>query len=300
MNLIPVLIQQIIIMYILIFVGAYLYKKNFVTSQGAKEIGAILLNLVVPLIIIQSFCVEKTFEKLQTLGITFLLSFVILGISMVVSSLIFKRDGVANFSVAFSNAGFIGIPLVQSVLGSEAVFNITCLIAFLNLLQWTYGVYVISEHKTRLSLKLFIKNPILIAFLIGICIFFFEIQIPLIAFNTMKMISALNTPLAMLILGIYLAQTPLLSMFSQLRLYLISLVRLIIIPLVTLVILMLLPQEYNEIRLSLLISASAPSGANVAIFAQKYNADYSYAVNIVCLTTLLSIVTLPFIVLLAQ
>lgn len=300
MNIIPVLIQQILIMYILIFIGVYLYKKNFVTSQGAKKLGAILLNLVVPLIIIQSFCVEKTVEKMQTLGITFLLSIVILSISMIISSLLFKRDGVANFSVAFSNAGFIGIPLVQSVLGIEAVFNITCFIAFLNLLQWTYGVYVISDHKARLSLKLFIKNPILVAFLIGICIFFFEIPMSPFALNTVKMISVLNTPLAMLILGIYLAQAPIISMFTEAHLYYVSFIRLIVIPLITMMILLILPQELNVIRMSLLISASAPSGANVTIFASKYNADYSYAVNIVCLTTLLSIVTLPIIILIAQ
>ena len=103
----------------------------------------------------------------------------------------------------------------------------------------------------------------------------------------------------MVVLGVYLAQTDLKSLFADKMLYLNSAVRLLAIPMVTLALFCLLPASLQEARMALLIVASAPVGSNVAVYAQLNHLDYTYASKSVCLSTLFSILTMPLMIALA-
>ena len=105
----------------------------------------------------------------------------------------------------------------------------------------------------------------------------------------------MNGPVAMLILGIYLAQVELKSVFSDGILYASAGVRLLLIPALTALCLLLLPLD-GTLCLAILIAASAPIGSNVAIFAQIHRQDYSLAVREVCLSTILCVVTIPLLI----
>ena len=141
-----------------------------------------------------------------------------------------------------------------------------------------------------------LKNPVLIAFVLAVVLFFTQIPIPEIVRTPLDMLSALNTPLAMIILGSYLAKMPFLSLFTDKNAYLASFVRLVLIPLVTIALFTLLPERLSALRLAVLIPAISPEGVNVAVFAGLYDQDYSQSVRIVCLSTLLSILTIPLLV----
>ena len=206
-----------------------------------------------------------------------------------------KKDEIADFSCSFSNAGFIGIPLVSSTLGNEAVFYITCFIAELIVLQWTYGVFILSKSKKELSFQKTIKKPSLIFFFLGLALFFLKIPNPNIISSFLDTITCLNTPLGMIILGTYLAQGSLKELFIDKRVYFVSFIRLILIPFIS--ILMLYFINVNiEIKIALLIVASAPVGSNISIFSQLYNKDYMYASRIVSLSTILSLISIPLMV----
>ena len=145
-----------------------------------------------------------------------------------------------------------------------------------------------------------ITNPVLIAFVIALLLFFVQIPVPEIITTPLKMISALNTPIAMIILGSYLAKDRLIGIFTDRRAYAPVAVRLVLIPLLTIGLLTLLPDSLTTVRLAILIPSVAPIGANVAVFAGLYDQDYGKAVRIVCLSTLISLVTIPLLVSLAQ
>ena len=104
----------------------------------------------------------------------------------------------------------------------------------------------------------------------------------------------------MFTIGIYLAQTNPAKMFKKTKLYLLSAVRLLIIPLVSMLVLFLLPKEFAEMKMALLIVSACPTGSNVAVYAQLYNSDYASAVETVIISTLLSVVSIPLIVQLAE
>ena len=120
-------------------------------------------------------------------------------------------------------------------------------------------------------------------------------SLPETAENVVGTIAAMNGPLAMIVLGVYLGQVPLRSLFSGRVVYRCALVRLIVIPVLTMALLFVFPEKYHMLKLTILIAASAPVGSNVSIFAQLYGQDYMQSVKEVTLSTLLCIITLPLI-----
>lgn len=293
--------RQIAIMFLFMGLGWIMFKAKWLTEQGAKDLSNLLLRFVVPSILISSFLVERTPENTSGFFLSFGLAFGSILVSVVLSRLIFRdRHVIEHFASAFSNAGFFGIPLVQAFLGEEAVFYIASFVMMTFFFQWTYGVYQFTKDKSMFKIKRLVSNPVIIAFVIALFFFFTQIPVPEIITTPLSMIGALNTPIAMIILGVYLAKSRFLSIFTDGKSYIVAALRLVLFPLIVLGLLTLLPKDANTIRLAVLIPACAPVGANVAIFAGLYDQDYGKSVRFVCLSTLLSILTIPFLVALAE
>ena len=289
-----ILLRQILIMAILMAVGVGLMKKGMLSQQGCRDLGAILLNVVIPCVILKSYMIGFSYEKLRELGESAVLSLLSLVLAMAISWLFFgKRKGIQNFASAFGNAGFIGIPLTQAVFGTEAVFYVAAYVAFLNLFQWTYGLYIMTGDREVIHIAAILKNPVFISIGLGVVMFLLPVSIPGFMVKTVGYIADMNTPLAMIILGSYLVKTDLRSIFLSKEIYMCVLLRLLIIPLATLGVFVILPVDNIVIIMVVLIAASTSVGGNIAIFAQQYNKDYILSVRTVCLSTILSIVTIP-------
>lgn len=295
-----VISQQILVMFIYMMCGFALYKSGKLTKQGSREIAHMLLWLIVPIVLLQSFCVEFSAQKLLQLAVSAGIGGLSLLLSIVVAWLLFHKNPIENFAVAFSNAGFLGLPLVQATLGEHAVFYVVGFVSLLNVLQWTYGVSVLTGERKTVSIKSIFLNPIIIGVLAGFVLFCTGLgtRLPGVLRITLESISRLNAPLAMIILGCYLAQTELRSLVTTARLYVVSLARLILVPLLTIAFLLPMPVP-SEMKLAVLISAIAPVGANVAVYAQLNDLDYSYACKAVTQSTVLSLITMPLLLLLA-
>lgn len=300
MELVAVLLRQIAMMFLLMLIGWILFKTKKVTENGSKELGNILIYVVMSCVVINAYMTEFSVERLKGLMLAFGISALALGLAIVISTLLFKKHPIENFGTSFSNAGFMGIPLVQAVLGTEAVFYVSTFVALLNLLQWTYGVYVITKDRRQISAKKIIMNPVLISMVVGILLFLLPVNVPGVFQGTISMIAAMNAPVAMISLGTYLAQTSVQSLFTDKTAYMSTLVRLVVIPAVTLLLLTPVPVKYLTLKLAILIVAATPVGSNVAIFAQLHNQDYTQAVKSVCLSTLCCIVTIPLLLAAAE
>lgn len=293
-----IVLRQSIIMFLYMAIGGLLFQKGLITKEGSKSLANLLLYVVLPCVVVKSFCVARTPERTSGLLVSFLAALGILLLAMAVSHLLFKKNPIDDFGAAFSNAGFMGFPLVAAVQGSEAIFYAAGFVALLNALQWTYGQSLISGDPGYRSPKAILKNPLVLSLLLGILIFCFEIPVPAIASDLLAALAALNAPLAMVILGVYLAQTDPKTLFNDPHLYVVAAARLVLIPLLTIRVLKLLPAQYAAIATTLVIVAAAPIGSNVAVYAQKLGKDYAYAVRGVCLSTLLSAITMPLLMLL--
>ncbi len=292
-----IVFQQTLTMAIYMLVGFALFKGGKITKEGSKSLANLLVWLIIPAVIINSFCVELSLEKLRALGLSALLAAVALAVSAGISHFAFKKSPVDNFAAAFSNCGFMGIPLVRAGFGDEAVFLLVGFVVLLNLLQWTYGAALLKGDKGAVSLKGVLLNPITVGTAAGVVLFVTGLgsRLPGVLGGAIGGLAALNSPVAMLVLGIYMAQTSLKETVMSPRLYVLSAVRLLLIPAVTLALLTPLPVDLT-MKYVILLGASAPVGANVAVYAQLYGKDYSYACRTVVLSTVLSILTLPVLV----
>ena len=292
-----ILVRQILQMFLLAGIGFVLFKTGKITQEGSKTLGNILIYLVLPAVIINSFLIERTAEHMIGILYSAVCAAVLLLLSIFISRFVFRQDAIAAFAGAFSNPGFFGIPLIIASLGQGAVFYVACFIAFLNIGQWSYGVSILTGQPVRqgLQLKKLIKAPFIIAILIGLVLFFSQIRLPGPISGCLSAVTALNTPLAMFTVGVYLAQTDILQMLKRKSVYMVSLIRLLVIPLISLFLLALLPASLHSMKLALLLAIACPVGSNVAVYAQLHGRDYPYAVETVIISTLFSAVSIPLI-----
>ena len=301
MTMVLLMLRQIAIMALLVLVGIYLSRRGFLSEQGTRDLGAILIRVIIPVVIVKSFITPFSAQRLQQLGLSFLLALLSYVLAMAISWLVFgKRRRIENFAASFCNAGFIGIPLAQAVIGEDGVFFIASSIALLNLFQWTYGVYIMTDNRDAISAKTIAKNPVVIAIVLGLLLFLTRLNVPSVVVSTLGYIAGMNTPVAMILLGTYMARLPIRQILLEKRAYLCVLLRLAVIPLVTLLVFRLLPVGEREVLLTVFLAAATPVGANICVFAQQNNCDYELSVVTVCLSTLLSAVTVPLLVSAAQ
>ncbi len=307
---------NVAVIFLYIILGFTLSKAKKLTDIGAKQITNILLILVTPCVLINAYQ-EKidSFSPslLEGLLTSAFLSIIIHIIAITISALTFmkKKDGsykVSTFASIYSNCGFMAIPILQSVLGSDGVFYGSAYLAVFTIFYWTHGVIVYTGKKDSISLKSLFLNPGVLGTFIAIGLFIFKFKLPgIISYKggeiselslAVQGMASLNTPLSMLVLGSYLARVNLKKALSNIHSYIVCFLRLILIPLVVLFFLFVLKRllEFDSLIVSsVLIPASCPVATVSVMFAAKFDSDVVYASEIVAISTLFSIVTIPLI-----
>ena len=295
------LLGQIIVMALLMGGGAVLKKRGMLSEQSSRELGSILVNVIIPCVILKSYMVEFSLEQAKSLALSAGLSLLSLVVAMGISYAAFgSRHGILNFASAFGNAGFMGIPLAQALFGEQAVFYIAAYVALLNLFQWTYGLYVMTGDKAVIRPTVILRNPVLLSILFGVILFLLPVHYPDVLVKVLGHITAMNTPVAMVVLGTYLAEMDWKQFHYTHGLLLCMALRLAIIPSVTLGLFRFLPVDNTVMLMTLLIASATSVGGNIAIFARQQGTDYLLSVTAVCLSTILSLATLPVFLCLAQ
>ena len=293
MESVALIFNSITMMFILMVIGYILKKAAIITDGGIKDITDLLLYFVIPSIIVNSFAESYSEEKAQSIIICFILAICIHLLFGFMSNFIFK-DPIDKNAAILTNCGFMGIPLVSSVFNEEAVFYVVPFMTVNAITQWTYGSYLLDKKK-KMSIKNILLSPAIIAFVIGAALFFLNISVPLQISKVMDAIGALNTPLAMIVLGSYFTRIKITDIKKYLtKIFKLSITRLVIFPAVCLIIMCFIGGKDIIKLLSVnLILASCPSGLTVAFFTEKYTLDTVYATILVCITTLLSLFTMP-------
>ena len=227
-----IILQQTLTMLLLMGAGVVLTRIGILNDAASSALGKLLVSCIIPCMTLNSFMVPMKEGGLGLLGQSAVLGIASLAIAMAVSYIIFPRKAPEqDFGAAFSNASFVGIPLVSATVGGEAVFYIAPMISFLNILQWTYGEWLLTGDSRKVQLKTVLLNPVLIATVIGIIFYAAQLPVPGIVGRSIEMLADTNTPLAMLVLGSYLAKTLLRSLVADARVWIGSAVRLFVVPL---------------------------------------------------------------------
>jgi len=292
-------------MLILILVGFFLSHKKIITENGTKDISGILLNVVTPCVLIKAYQIDYNAELVSELLLSFALSIVIHAAFIIAAHLIwrFEKDEckykAEAFASIYSNCGFMGIPLLAATMGDKGVLFGSTYLAMFNVIVWTHGLYLYGGDVKLLSVKNLVKNPGVVGVTVALVLFFVKIKLSGPVMDVVGYFAALNTPLAMLLLGTYLARSELKKALARPAIYIVSLLRLVLFPVVVIVIFKILGID-KFIATTLVLSAACPAAAISAMFAEKFNLDTGYPSQIVSVTTLLSLITLPVVSLLAE
>lgn len=296
--------QQVLVLFVLIAVGFVCGKKGILTDSSSKHITDIVLYVVTPCVMITAFQREFSFELLGKILIATLSASLIIAGSILVAKLLFRdkdegRKKVLQFSVIFSNCGFMSLPLQKAILGDDGWFYGSIFVAVFNIFVWTYGLVSMSGDKKQLSIKKLAFNPGVVGVIIALILFVCKINLPYIISQPIEYLSDLNTPLPMLVIGFYLSQANFKKAFTDLGTYVAMAVRLVAIPIAAAVVMSLFNID-KTIIVAFIIASSAPTAATTTMFAAKYNKDVELSVSTVTATTLVSIVAMPLVVAFSQ
>lgn len=301
--------KQVAILYVLVAVGAVCDKIGIYTEKVAKSCTDLLFYIVTPAVIIQSFCtLEYDPETAKRLFEALACGFVLHVVSAIISSLVFNRCNIDEaciykYACAYGNCGYMALPLASAVLGEEGVFYCSAVIISFQIFSFTHGIYVINKGKNREKVKFDFKkliiNPGVISVVLGLPIFLFSVKLPSIVASPINYLASLNTPVAMLIFGTYIANTNFKSIFKNWRIFAVAFVKLIILPLVLLASFKLVGIN-GSLLAALSISAGAPTANNTVMFAAKYDRNTFLASQTVAVVSFISIITLPVMIAVAQ
>ncbi len=296
--------QSVLSLFILMAVGFCCQRFKLLNETAVKACANLVLYIATPCVIIKS-CIRE-FDA------TLLTGFLVMAAVAVVNhvALIFvahrcfrdKDEGrrrVFRFATVFGNAGYMGIPLQQAILGDEGVFYCAAYVIVFNITVWTYGAICMSGDKRELAPKKLIFNPGIIGVAVGMVLFLLSVPVPTFAVNAIGHLSVLNTALPMLIVGYYIAQTDILGALKDKKSYLCIFLRLIAAPLLALGLLLLVGVR-GTVLTSCMICICAPVATATTMFATRYERDPLLSVNLVSVSTLLAIITMPLIIALAQ
>lgn len=295
--------KQIVIMFIILAVGAGCYLKGLINKEGNKQLSAIALYIVNPMLIFMSYNTEHSKELLNGLMWAFLLSTVSFAVMIALSTAIIsnKREdsAIERFSSVYSNCGFIGIPLIRGIYGDEGVLFLTAYLTLFNLLVWTHGYMIMKGSKDLSSFKKALKSPSVIAVILGFIFYMTNITLPEVVTSPMKYISDMNTPLAMLIAGSAAAQTKVSKALKNPGVYIVCAMKLLILPVAAFMICRFFGAP-KLVLATVTIACACPVATTGTMFAIQMDKKPERCSEFFAVSTLLSGLTLPLIAMLVS
>ena len=300
------LMQQITELFLMIFMGYVIVKARLLKGEDSKVISKIVLYLIIPCVIINAFQVDYTSEKVQGLLLAFAAS-VMLQVLLLIIVWGAGRMGlneVEKASVYYSNAGNLIMPIVTFVLGQEWVLYGCVFMSVQIVFVWSHGKWVLSRQ-SKIDWKKILLNINMVAVFAGVFLFFTKIRLPQILNQTFGSVGSMIGPASMMVTGMLIAEMSLKDIFTNGRVYFITVLRLIAVPAVALLLLKVSglvngSPDGKKLLLIVFLAVITPSASTITQMCQVYGNDSQYASAINVMTTLFSIVTMPLMVLLFQ
>ncbi len=307
------LLEQMVVLFLLMEIGYLCYKKNIITDEVSKKLSAIVVNIANPALVLTGCMGEEKIqgrELLLTIAIILAIYIALILIAQVLPRMLHvekKSRGVFKAMTIFSNIGFMGFPVVAALYGNSALLYAALFTIPYNILIYTYGIASMSVRKEDEEGIPVLKNqsgfrPLLgrilnagvIACIVTMILYLFQIPIPAMLGDTITHLSNLTAPLSMMVIGASLAVIDLKKLFTDKKLLIFSAIKLLVIPIVG--VLIIKQFVSNEMICGVcMVMMATPVGSMTAMLAQQYEGDYEMASKGVALTTVLSVITMPVV-----
>ena len=307
MHISLLLMNQIIQLFIMIFMGFIIVKAKLLKAEDSKILSVTVLYLIIPCVIINAFQVDYTPQTVKGLLIALagsVMTQVILLIVVSILGRVFHLNEVEVASIYYSNSGNLIVPIVTFILGKEWVLYGCVFMSVQLVFIWTHCKKIISRESTYDWRKI-VLNINMISIAIGIVLFLTRIHLPAIINNTLSAVGSMIGPASMIVTGMLFAGMDFKQIFANKRVYFVSFFRLIIVPVIALFLikcsqLSTFSSNGNKLMLIVFLAIITPSASTVTQMCQVYGNDSQYASAINVVTTLLAIITMPLMVMLFQ
>ena len=292
--------QQVAVLFLLIGAGALGVKMGWLKAEGRQMLSSLLVNLVVPAMIVNSYRMEFSMEILRNLLAAFGLSVLAILMGTVLTLLLTARQKdsrtpIFRFACVFSNAAYMGFPLISALFGAEGLLYASAYVTVFNILLWTMGYGMVSGNNSPKAIaRSLLHTPVLYAMVVGLSIYLLQIPVPTLIAQPLELLGGMNTPLSMLITGILIASGDLGSILRDKHIWKLAGVRMLLIPAVCLAAFAVLGLlRFGMSAQVVLLLECCPAAAITSVFAVQFGHDEHFAAGSVVLTTLLSILILP-------
>ena len=295
--------SSLVVIVIIIALGLFLGKIKWIDKGTNKKLVNLLLMVFMPASLFNAFPGEfsEEFSSLFFMGlvggvVTMLL--VILAAKLVYNKKFFPGElsYEAQFSFAFNNATFLGYPLISMAFGERGIVPYCGFIIAFNLALFSYGVWLFERKITPKFILKTIINPNILAVILGMVFFLnrFNVSSELpITHDAIKYIAGATTPLSLLCVGYMLSTADLKKLLKKWRLFIVAAIQLIFAPAITFLVTKILFGFPDEVVLICTLIQALPTATSLGLFAEKYGGDVAEASQIVVISTLMSVITMP-------
>ena len=294
-------LHQVALMLILLVVGAVCARLGWFTQTVSQGLSKFLLWFVTPALLINAYAQPFQIQQALNLLLCGILAALFHVMSAVLAHFLIRKGNhdkraVARMSAVYSNCGFMAFPLISSVLGDAGLFYGSAFVGVFNLSLWTHGQYLL-RGRDGLKLRSVLCNAGVLGTLAGLLLYLTQLPLPSIASDAIASLADLNTPLAMLVIGSFLAHCHFRTLLNRDVIYP-ALLRMLVFPLCFLCLLYLLQVPHwcaagSMLGFVTMLCASCPSAASSVLMTASLGMNSQYGSHIILLTSILSIVMIP-------
>ena len=300
MELALITAQQVAVLFLLIGTGMVAVKTGVLKLENKQALSNLLVYIIVPAMVVNSYRMEFSAQILRNLLAAFGMSILSVLLGTVITLLLTARKTgsrmpIFRFACIFSNAAYMGFPLISALFGSEGLLYASAYVTVFNILLWTLGYGLVSGGSSVKEVaRSLVRTPVLYAIVVGLGIYLLQIPLPALITQPLELLAGVNTPLSMLITGMLIAAGDVRSIVTDKHIWKLTVVRMLFIPVLTIAAFAALGLfRYGMVTQVIVLLECCPAASITSVFAVQFHHDEQFAAGSVVLTTLLSIVFLP-------
>lgn len=318
---ISTLFISVFTLFLFMLPGFVLKKTKIADGAFPKSLSVLTLYIAQIALIFHSFIIEFDIDIFKNICQVFVCAFLIHLILYIIAKQFFKKapEGtrkVLQFGLIFSNAGYMGIPVISDVFGADHAIYATFYVVWFNVFCYSLGRLIYTDDKKYISFKKAIFNPAVTPIIMALILFLtgggtwiqnvikeptFIGNFFAIIYKVLETLKNMVAPVSMIVIGARLADINFKGILKDKYMYPFIALRLLVLPAIIWGILKLISLTglLSDTSLAvLLILAATPAAAVTTMFAELYDGDSPYAGKLVALTTILSVITMPIVALL--
>ena len=309
------LLNIIVTLFLLMVCGYICRRLKIIDGVSSKNLSRLIISVGQPMMIIAALNnAEYSADNLKLALHTTIISFAMHILMGTAAFLICRRMKGVNrsklmeFGLVFTNCGFIGFPILDSILGEQygagmgSFMGAFYVIAF-HIFLWTWGIVILSRGRD--DIKLTVKKAFLnygtVPCAIGVALYFLKpvFTVPQAMGSFFSYLGNLCTPISVLITGALLATLSMRALLTCKRIYVMSALKLLVFPMIACLLAKLvgLPDLYITLCT---VMAGLPCAATITMLAELHDIEPAFASQEVGMTSLLTTATLPLVLLFAE